>query len=212
MAAPNYWQNGTTTFGGSNFSTSSPNLGAYGANPYASPLQGMISNFKAPSSVTPTDLTKMDLPLFDMMRQNLSTQFNQQQQQGQDAINRQFAAMGGGPSGAQVKQTENLAAGVAQAKEQGLRDINAQEAQTRTQLTEQQAQENLQAQEFNTQMGLQGQELQFQEGSSLAGLNTAWDQAQEQSTNDAFNKAMGQYQAQHSGGLFGGGGFLGLGL
>src|SRR3990167_5521658 len=43
------------------------------------------------------------LPEYDLQRQKLDTQFNNQRSTAMDALERRFAAMGGGPSGAQVK-------------------------------------------------------------------------------------------------------------
>jgi hypothetical protein len=46
---------------------------------------------------------------------------------------------------------------------------------------------------------------------ALGQLDLGFKTAQKEATNDEFNKIMARYQAKNSGGLFGGGGFLGLG-
>ncbi len=219
-------------FNQNNGPTGSPgNLQQYGNNPYASPLLTAAQNFQGPTSISaPTnsyqaqDESTVDLPQYDAMRTRLNTQYSQNQGQAQDAIDRQFAAMGGGPgNGAQLKQTENLAQNTEAQKSQDLEGINAQEASTRQQMQQQQNQEAFQsgestrqmqfgASEFNTQAQQQAQAQQFGEFGQVAGLNTSWDEAQQQAANDAYNQSLSQFQAQHTGGLLGGGGFLGLGI
>lgn len=254
-------------------------LASYGANPYSSPLATSLQNMpgftpvsaqsvSAPGSTYQAgpafqydayqakDMSNADLPQYDAMRTRLNSQYSQSQGQAQDAIDRQFAAMGGGPGGAQIKQTENLAANTEKQKGQDLEGIDAQEAQSRQDLQTQENQkafqssetgkgygfqaneadlsrkqtadeaaagrsmqgeefnagQNMSANEFNQQMQQNQNQFGFQAGSTLAGLNTSWDQAQQEAYNNEFNKQISQYQAQHSGGLLGGGGFLGLGI
>jgi hypothetical protein len=214
------------------------------------------------------DMSKTDLPQYDAMRERLNSQYSQQQSQAQDSLDRQFAAAGGGPgNGAQAKQTENLATGIAQQKGNDLLGVNAQEAQTRTALQQQEqerayqsgeaqkgygfqaqqadigrqfqagqtaaqmglqagmfnagnqmqagmfnAQQGMDAQKFNQQMGMQQSQFKFGAQSSIDQMNLQYQQAQQEAINNEFNKALSQYQAQHSGGLLGGGGFLGLGF
>lgn len=233
----------TSQFMGPQFSK----LENFGPNPYASPLQGFMSSMPKFSAISPTplgytggsytakDMSKTDLPQYDAMRSRLNSQYSQQQSEAQDALDRQFAAAGGGPgNGTQAKQTENLAAGIAKQKGQDLEGINAEEAATRTQLQQAEQQkefqsgeaargygfqanqfnagQNLQAQEFNQQMPLQYEQLGLTTANDLAGLNTSWDQAEAEANNNEFNKALSEFQATHSGGLLGGGGFLGLGI
>lgn len=76
---------------------------------------------------------------------------------------------------------------------------------------------------FNAQTQNQFQQFQFDAGSKLAQLDMASNQFgqqfglqqqqfEHQKKIDEFNQKMGKYQAGHSGGLFGAGGFLGLGI
>lgn len=240
------------------------NLSTFGANPYSSSLSGSLSSMpqfqpiSAPGSTYTSsgpykqdayqakDMSKTALPQYDAMRERLNSQYSQQQGQSQDALDRQFAAMGGGPgNGAQAKQTENLSAGIAKQKGDDLLGINAEEAQARTALQQQEEQKAFQSGEtekgygfqagqsdigrqfqagqtasqmgmqagmFNQQMQQSQNQFNFNAGTTLAGLNTAWDQAQAEANNNEFNKALAQYQSQHSGGLLGGGGFLGTGI
>lgn len=238
-------------------------LNRFGQNPSSSPLQDMLSSmpqFQGVNAAPITagssnyqqnayqakDMSTAALPQYDAMRTRLNSQYSQSQGQAQDALDRQFAASGGGPgNGAQAKQTENLAAATASQKSNDLEGINAQEGQTRTQLQQQQdqmafqsgeaqkgyafqagqgdlgrqfqanlfnAQQSTQGQQFNQQMLQSQNQFKFGANASIAGLNLQYQQAQQEAVNNEFNKALSQFQAQHSGGLLGGGGFLGTGI
>lgn len=242
-----------TGLGGSNAApdtapyTQNTNLASYGPDPAAGPLSSYVQNMQqfspvsAPQAATvpgayqAQDESNVDLPQFDSERNQVNSQYSQNQSEAQDALNRQFAAAGGGPgNGAQAKSTEALAYNTEQQKSQDLQSINSQEAATRTQLqqTQQQEafqsgeqaqgeqfsanetanQEEMQAGEYNQQMEQAQNQFGFQANSTIAGLNDSWDEAQAQSNNNAFNMTMSQWQATHSGGLLGGGGFLGTGI
>lgn len=223
------------------------NLADYGANPYSQGLSDAVSKMPEYSpisaqpyqyqggSYTAKDMSKEALPQYDAIRSRINTQFNGQQQQGQEALDRQFAAMGGGPgNGAQLKQTENLATGIAQAKGNALLGLDAEEANARSALTQREKDKEFQSGEasrgYGFQAGLEGSRQGMQAGmfnkqmqmnqdqfkvgtmKDIAGLNTAWDQAMAESNNNEFNKILAIRQSKHSGGLLGGGGFLGTGI
>lgn len=179
-------------------------LNFYGNSPYASQLQSFISGIPG-SNYKAKDMSKTALPAYDAMRSRLNSQYNTTQQQGQDAIDRQFAAMGGGPSGAQVKQTENLVGSIAKQRGEDMDSINAHEAEARTGLQQQESQKEFQS-------GEAGRGYQFQGIGTLGNLDLQYKNAQKEAMNDQFNKIMAQYQSRHSGGLLGGGGFLGTGI
>ncbi len=182
MFDPGHLFFGGDTLAGSTAKYQDRTLESFGKNPYASPLQGFLDSGGTRAQIAPA---------YDAMRSRLNTAYVQQQQQGQDAIDRQFAAAGGGPgNGVQQKQTENLTAGTEKAKGFDLDAINAQQGMA-----------NIEA--SKNDVGVMGQ---------IAGLHTGWDQAAEQANNDAYNMVMNNYKAKHSGGLLGGGGFLGLGI
>jgi len=239
-------------------------LGQFGNDPASSQLSAMISGIpkfqdinaqtvNAPQTqpyqmdaYKAKDMSNAVLPQYEAMRNRLNNQYNSQQQQSQEALDRQFAAAGGGPgNGAQAKQTENLSAGIAAQKGNDLLGINSQEAQARQDLQNlenqkefqsgetqkgygfqagqadlgrqfQAAEENAQlgqgAQEFNKQMEQAQNQFGVQAQMGLANLNTSWKQAQAEAQNNEYNKRLADYQARHSGGLLGGGGFLGLGF
>jgi hypothetical protein len=68
------------------------------------------------------------------------------------------------------------------------------------------------AQRFNSQMGQQANQFKFEANAKIASLDMAWREAQLEAQNNEFNKALSEWQAKHSGGLLGGGGFLGTGI
>lgn len=208
------------------------NLNSFGNSPYTSALQSSLASMPQfqplsqssyGSAYQAKDISSKPLPQYDAMRQRLNSQYSQVQDQGQNSIDRQFAAMGGGPgNGAQVKQTENLASGVAQQKDSDLQNLNFQEANTQTQLQQQQDQMAFQSNEalqgrqfqgaqFNSQGQMQQNQFNFGAQTSIDQLNQGWQQAQLDANTTNFNEAMANFQAQHSGGLLGAGGFLGTG-
>jgi hypothetical protein len=200
-------------------------LSSFAGNPNISPLQTAIqqftANYKPVDFSNPTyqaqDTSKMELPQYDAMRSRINQQYAQSQGQAQDALDRQFAAMGGGPgNGAQAKQTENLQANVAKQEGQDLASINAQEAAMRSQLQQiQQAEQfqsgeaaanrGFQGQEFNAQQGLGVQQAGLQGAAELANLNTGYQEAEAQTQQNAaaqqFNSELAAYQAKHGGGI-----------
>lgn len=232
---------------GDAYNQNQPDLGRFGESPYSSPLSDMLKSYQAPKAIsapgmmaTPEsykakNVDSVGLPQYDAMRTRINTQYSQTQAQAQDALDRQFAASGGGPgNGAQAKQTENLAGEIAKQKGSDLQDVSAQEAQARFGLQQQEVQREYQsgeaskgygfqaaqtknaqdfaAQQFNVGQENQANQFKFNAYGTIAGLNTAWDQAQQEAVNNEYNKALSEYQAKNSGGLLGGGGFLGTGL
>lgn len=222
-------------------------LSKFGLNPYSKGLSDYVANMPGftpisagtataiPDAYKAKDMSQTALPQYDAIRTRINSQYSQNQSQAQDALDRQFAAAGGGPgNGAQAKQTENLAASMERQKGADLQGVNAEEAQTRQGLQQQEAQKEfqsgeankalqfqsgeaqagrqMQAGEFNNQMQQEQNQFGLQAGTALAGLNTSWDQAQAEANNNEFNKVISEWQARHSGGLFGGGGFLGTGI
>lgn len=210
---------------GPQFNASSFNPASYSGSPYSSALlqsiQGMpkFSPVTAPGSIyTPSqpyqmnayqakDMSNTALPQYDAMRARLNSQYSQQQSQAQDSLDRQFAAMGGGPgNGAQAKQTENLATGIAQQKGNDLMGINAQEGQTRTALQQQEEQKAFESGEqqkgYAFQAGqadlgrqFQANELQAQQGMQAQEFNQQMGMQQNQFNFDANAKIAGLNQA-----------------
>lgn len=74
------------------------------------------------------------------------------------------------------------------------------------------AQAELQTNLFNAQQANQFNQWQFEADTKLDAMDLAIKQQQQAAAEAAFNAAMATYQAEHSGGLLGAGGVLGLGL
>lgn len=157
---------------------------------------------------------------FDLQRQRITQQANAANQANQDALQRRFAAMGALNTGAALKaqqqaqiqgqqQTQDQLAGVDQAQAQQAyqeaqaqkaRDFEAGQALAGRQFQGSQADIDraIAKENFAKQFGLQS-EMQHR----------AQDLAESES---AFNRRLARYQAGTSGGLMGGGGFLGMGI
>lgn len=239
---PQYYFNGTQVSGVSPYKpinlsdfTQSPLLASFQQGAQGAIDKYAGQDFSIPvdsSSYQAKDMTNAVLPEYDAMRSRLDKQYSQTQSQAQDALDRQFAAMGGGPgNGAQLKQTENLASSIAQQKGNDLDQINAQEAATRRGLQTQEENKAFESSEaaknrvaqgnqFNTQakMTQSGNVMNATTSlqSTLAQLQTQWDQLQAQIASEnaknqmeanaqAFNQAMAAADYHTSGG------FLGLG-
>lgn len=151
---------------------------------------------------------------YDYLRNKATQDAGNQQAQGLDSLTRRFASMGNLNSGAYTKAIEDnsrTAATNAQ-NAQGQVDLAenaqalpyAQMAQQGSQfgqsLAEQQAARNQQGSQFSQELPLKSRQLDLE--ASQQGMDEAANQ---------FNERMGTYQANHSGGMFGQGGFLGMG-
>lgn len=75
-----------------------------------------------------------------------------------------------------------------------------------------QAQQHFENIQGNANRGLQLAGLQVDANSKLAQLDQAWAEQQIDAQINTYNAQLAAYTAKHSGGLFGGGGFLGLGI
>lgn len=145
---------------------------------------------------------------YDYLRNKATQEAGNSQAQAQDAITRRAAAMGNLNSGSYIKAQEELGR---QAQDQaqnarGQIDVaEVQGAMPYKQMEQQQGQ-------FEKQLGQQ--ESQFAREMPLKQRQLDLEERQQNldaHAND-LNYQLGQYQSQHSGGLFGGGGALGLGI
>lgn len=81
---------------------------------------------------------------YEMQRKQVSQRLQAQGQEQQGALNRRFAQLGGGPSGAAIKAQQNLQSQLGQQREEALGNIASQEALAQKQ-----------EEQFNKQFGLQ---------------------------------------------------------
>lgn len=194
-------------------------LNYYGSSPHQAPLQKFIDTLDTSysgGSYKARDRMAEALPEFDAMRRRMDTKYNREHMTAQDALDRQFAALGGGPSGAQMKQTTKLAGKFAEQKSQDALALEAEEAKARRGLQESEYAKEFQSGEAARGYGFQGKlagvNAKMQGLTGLANLDIQWKTQQKEAMNDLFDKMMAQYQARHSGGLLGGGGILGTGI
>lgn len=117
---------------------------------------------------------------------------NKEFQSGEAANQRGFA-------GQQAVNQENF---------QGSEDV----ANRNLQSSQANASRDMQASEFNTGNQMKNQEFQIGESGQLAGMDLGYKNAEQNQAEDQYNAQMNSYQAMHSGGLLGAGGFLGTGL
>jgi hypothetical protein len=115
---------------------------------------------------------------YNTFRQQAEQRAGAQIQQNQNALQRRFAQLGGGPSGAQMKMEQEV-------QRQGNEDLNNQIGS----INAQEAQTNTQADQFNRQFGLEQMK-------TLGGL----DLARRQSALDEQGQFFNQAQAQLSSG------------
>lgn len=125
---------------------------------------------------------------FELQRQQLGQRLSQDASTQQEALNRRFAAMGGGPAGASIKAMQNLGEQQARVREEAMGGISAQEAQDEARRNEILQQQNLENARLQAQMGMDigryNQETAFQRAMAKQQLKQQLDEA-------AFNKAMG---------------------
>jgi hypothetical protein len=163
------------------------------------------------------------LPEYDQIRNQTQMALNAQKQGSSNAIDRRFAAMGNMNSGAYVKAQQMNDQQSDETAANAMSGIGFQEAQARRALQQQESNKEFQSGEstkqFNANQSTQYKQLnnqfnqwKFDANSKIGQLDLAYKNAQQQAADDQFNAEMAQYQARHSGGLLGSGGFLGTGI
>lgn len=156
------------------------------------------------------------LPEYDSVRDQAKQTSNTQNQGSQEALQRRFAAMGGLNSGSYIKASQMQDQSTAQNLNSSLNNIGFQEAQQRRQLQTQEGQKAYQSQEAvkgrNAQLGAQYQLAGLEGQSKMASLDLGYKQAQQEAAGDQYTAALNSYQALHTGGLLGSGGFVGTGI
>jgi hypothetical protein len=156
---------------------------------------------------------------YDYLRKQATDRSQQEGSDNMDALNRRFASMGMQNSGSQIKAQEENQRQTSANTENAVGAVNVAEQGQGMQAAESQKQRELVAHEGEAGRAIQTKSLE-QEGSqfqqSLPLQKKALDNQAEQMGLDReamyFNESMGQWQQKHSGGLLGGGGFLGSGI
>lgn len=163
------------------------------------------------------------LPEYNAIRARVANQANAAGQTQSDALTRRFAAMGGAGNGAFIKNQQQVLQDAEAAKAEQLSQVDSQEAQARREMQMAEDDKQFQSEEalkgrslareqFNADADFKDKVFRFDSTSKLAQLEMGFVQADRDAQDQAFNKQMALYQQQHSGGLFGAGGTLGLGF
>lgn len=145
---------------------------------------------------------------YDYLRNKATQEAGNSQAQAQDAITRRAAAMGNLNSGSYIKAQEELGRQAQDQAQNARGQIDVAEVQGALPYRQMEQQQS----QFEKQLGQQ--ESQFSREMPLKQRQLDLEERQQNldaHAND-LNYQLGQYQSQHSGGLFGGGGALGLGL
>lgn len=165
--------------------------------------------------------TVQDGPLkeYEGIKQAVSNRANAAKQGNLEAMQRRFAASGNLNSGAAMKAQDVAAREADQQAADQLANVDLQAASELQRRKEGDlarkdavAGRNLQRDMTNQSMAFQDKMSKFDAGSKLAQLDIGFDQFALQRGESEFNKAQARHSARNSGGLFGGGGFLGLGI
>ena len=153
---------------------------------------------------------------FKQLRNDTMSQASTAKDAGLGALERKFAAMGNLNSGAYTTASDVAARGYDQNASKAMNDIGFQEAQARRALQQGEDNKVFQSREgFNKEKRAYGTNFdqnKLENSVKMRSLDLALHKANQESVDNQFNAEMAGYQAEHSGGLFGSGGFLGLGL
>lgn len=176
-----------------------------------------INSAPAPKPLAMESFTaQTKLPGFDEARAKISQQSGADEQAQQDALQRRFASIGNLNSGAAIKSAQLVSDNVTKEKNNQLNDLNAKEAtglsDRNMQLEEAVKSRNLTRESANAQMDFQNRTFNFDANSKLAALEQGQSQLELAKKESDINATQNEYTQKHSGGLFGGGGFLGLGF
>lgn len=192
-------------------------------------LRNQLSSFQSPEALKSESVAMApdrkieENPIYAMARQRAQQNAQNNIQGNIGALNRRFAAMGNLNSGAAIKASQQIRDQGQQALSGDLQNIEAQSAGDVLQRKEAEQGRNFQAQQAavgrnfqrelqNKNQEFQNQVFQFDSNSKLAALDNELTRTGLEADAQEFNKRMQRYQAGHSGGLFGGGGFLGTGI
>ncbi len=160
---------------------------------------------------------------FKQARIDAMSQNSTAKSEAQSALERKFASMGNLNSGSYIKQANLLNQNYDQQGSKAQNELTAQESAARRGLQAQEDAKVFQSGEAYNQraFGASGQARQekialqqaaFDNSTKLRSLDLALYAARQQSIDSQYNSELSSYQAEHSGGLLGSGGFLGSGF
>lgn len=167
---------------------------------------------------------------YDAVRQRTAQNYDTSNQQGMEALQRRFAAMGNQNSGAAIKAQQLQDQQNQESKNGALGSINLEEAKTGIGIGEAQKQRDFEKSQQERGIAQQNLALAAQQGqfdkeqiykNKVADMsnNTELKKIDLESSGQelerqaqAYNTDLSNWQKSHSGGLLGGGGFLGTGI
>lgn len=187
-----------------------------------SPLQGQLDSWKSPQAMAAEKFTPKSqaatgpLQEFESVRQAMGSRANAAKQGNLEAMQRRFAATGSLNSGAAIKSQQVASEASDRAAADQMSGVDMQEATERQRRNELGAaqdmqredavnQRNFQREMTNASMAMQDKMSKFDAQSKLSQLDLQMNESE-------FNKAAERRKAGTTGGLLGGGGFLGLGI
>jgi hypothetical protein len=172
--------------------------------------QGIGSSFKPlQAEAMPTASTN---PQFQQARLQLTQRANAANQQNQDALKRRFASIGSLNSGAAVKTMQNAQQASDQQREEAIQNINAAEANDLRQEQDAARGRNFQREMSNNEREFQSKIYSADAAAKFSQMDIMLEEFFVNRESTKKNFEIQKQQAENSGGLFGGGGFLGLGL
>jgi hypothetical protein len=151
-------------------------------------------------------------PRFAQMRNQVAQRMGAQAQQGQDALKRRFAAAGMMNSGASIKTMENAQQAASQQREEALQGVDAAETADLRQQQQAAQGRNFQREMTNAESDFKAKVFGAESAKGFVGLDMALEEFKINRDATRKNFDLAKKQADSTGGLFGGGGFLGLGI
>ncbi len=182
------------------------------------PIRQQVAGMKAPDALVMEKAEQVTgaLPEYERARQKVLQQASSNKSTNIGAIQRKAAALGASGGGAFMKQTQLASEAADQQATDATADLGAQESSAIRGINERRnelaAGRNFQREGMNADQQFKFQLAKIDASSKLASLDLAYDDADRSRTNEKFNMELANYQKQHSGGLFGAGGFLGTGI
>lgn len=182
-------------------------------------LRGELAGVPKPQMIGPEGAAykaQPNQPQYSAVREAITNRAAASGRTANDAVTRRFAAMGGLGSGSAIKATQMVNDQAEAGKRAELAAVDQQIAQTESDKEFQSAEaakgRGMQREVFNADQAFKDAVFRFDSNSKLAQLQLAFEQADRDSQDTEFSKELAMYQQKNSGGLFGSGGFLGLGF
>lgn len=185
---------------------------ARGRRTIINPLRKQLADFKGPEALRmEANAPTGPLAEFEAIRRRAIAQARTQGQENENALMRRLSAAGALNSGAGIKLLQQQKERDQEAVRGSTENIDFQEAQQRMARDEAIAGRNFQRELKNSDDAFRTSVFKFDAASKLGQLDLQLQQFAMAKGEQAFNKRIAELEDKRSGGLFGGGGFLGLG-